>query len=310
MAVSMRWKLLAATAAALTLAFGACGDDEKKGDNENKGSGDGGGLEDFLDGGLESLLADLDDDVAGAPCKENTDCGGKNATCSVGAPGVFRSCTGLCTEDSHCGAGGTCVKIASFGEDQLSYCSKVCSSDSECSSELQCRKGIDINEVVSGISELLDGGIGLEPEETPKICQEKANTVMLANGAVGKPCTADTAASVCGGGTCSTLLNPGGYCTGSCLDDSHCGNTGGCARDIVSATLGAPGTCLLKCTTDTACREGYSCQENAAVFGTGKYCAADIQIPDGGFFPIPDAGATSDSATPVPDAATEDDAGT
>ena len=303
MAVSKQWKFLAVMAAALPLVLGACGGDkntDKGNTGGGPGGGPGGGFAGLLDGGIEGLLADLDDNVAGSPCKDDTDCTGKNATCSVGGPDAFRSCTGLCTKDDQCGAGGKCVTIAKLGTNQVSYCSKVCAKDADCSSELQCRKGIDVGEVLNGISEIFDGGIeGLAAEETPKICQEKAKTVQLANGAVGKACTADNQATVCGGGQCDTSpLNSGGYCTGSCLEDSHCGNAGGCARGLASSTLGTPGTCLLKCTTNADCRDGYSCQVDTIFFGAGHYCAGIL--PDGGFaFPFPDAGgaATADAGT-------------
>jgi hypothetical protein len=318
MAFSNRWKLVATTAAALTLAFAACGDEKKDGDDGNTprndagsgGPGGLGGLGDFLDGGLD-LIAELDDNVAGSACTLNEDCMGKNAVCTVTTADGRGACSGACTANSNCGAGGQCITVASFGETAVSFCAKTCTDDSQCDPELECRETVDVRGVLDSIFELLDGGIeGLNAEDTPKICQEKANTVNLANGAVGKACTASNADSVCGGGTCDvTPLNPGGYCTGMCFEDSHCGNTGGCARDALSSTFGAPGSCRVKCTTDDQCRkdEDYTCVEFELAFGPGKYCAYTPSF-DGGFLPVADAGdsSTSDAGTPAADAASGD----
>jgi hypothetical protein len=313
MAVSMRWKLLAAAAAATALAFGACGGDDKK-EPEDGGGGNGnrsdaGGFPglDFLDGGLESLLADLDDDVAGSPCSADSDCKGKNATCLTDLSGAGNkgSCTGVCTDDDQCGAGGTCVKVSSSIEGLPGQCAKTCSGNSGCSPELQCRKGIDLSDVISGINDLFDGGIGVQAENTPSICQAKLNTVTLSSGSVGKACTKD---DECGGGTCGTgPLYPGGYCGGACLEDSDCGNTGGCTRSAITQALGGPGSCLKKCSTNTDCREGYSCSEDAlgVVFGPGKFCVTEINLPDGGFFG--DGGLPgADGGQPTADASTGD----
>jgi hypothetical protein len=312
MAFSIRWQLVATTAAALTLAFAACGDEEKKepeGNNGNGGSRDGGGGGDlgdlFPDGGLD-IIADLDDNVAGSACATSTDCGGKNAVCAI-TVSEKGSCSGACTTDDNCGAGGKCVTVASFAETPLSFCAKTCTNDSQCDPELECRKTVDLRGVFDSVVEFLDGGVeGLDVQETPTICQEKSGSVELANGAVGKACTADNAASVCGGGICETsFLNPGGYCTGNCLEDSDCGNTGGCARDFASATLGLPGSCRLKCDTDSDCRvaEEYTCLTSEALFGPGSYCAYTPTF-DGGFgFPTGDAGAggaNTDAGTAAP----------
>lgn len=314
MAFSIRWQLLVPTAAALTLAFAACGDDEKK-DGENNGGGQrndaGGGLGGLFDGGLD-LTADLDDNVAGSACTVNEDCAGTNAVCSI-TTAEKGYCSGVCNTDSNCGAGGKCITVANLFDTPLSFCAKTCSSDNECDPDLECRKTVDLRGVFDQVVEFLDGGVeGVDVEETPTICQEKAGTVQLANGAVGKACTADNASSECGGGTCETsFLNPGGYCTGMCLEDSDCGNTGGCARDFVSATLGLPGSCRLKCTSDSDCREdeNYACTTSQELFGPGSYCAYTPQF-DGGFpfgdggFPTGDSGSqtANDAGTPAPDA--------
>jgi hypothetical protein len=287
MAFSNRWQLMAAMAAAASLALAACGDEKKDEEPNNTPRSDGGAggnpLDALLDGGL-NVTADLDDNVAGKACTMSTDCGGTNAACSR----VFADtgyCSGVCNDDSNCGAGGKCIKVATVFDTPLSFCAKTCSSNSQCDSELECRKTVDLRGVFDSVVEFLDGGVdGVDVETTPDICQEKAGTVKLANGAVGKPCTTENEGSVCGGGYCDALLSPGGSCTGNCLANSDCGNTGGCGRDFLSATLGIAGLCRLKCTADTDCRqdEGYVCLTSEALFGPGSYCAY-VPTFDGGF---------------------------
>src|SRR5687767_6326988 len=111
MAFSIRWRLLAATAAAVTLAFAACGDDEKKKEDNtprNDAGGDLGGL--FEDGGILDVTADLDDNVAGSACTTSADCGGKNAVCAI-TTAETGSCSGVCNTNSNCGAGGECITV-------------------------------------------------------------------------------------------------------------------------------------------------------------------------------------------------------
>jgi hypothetical protein len=221
-------------------------------------------------------------------------------------------CSGICGQDSDCGQGGRCIRVADVFGTPLSYCAKTCSSDSQCDPELECRKAGDLRGVFDAVVEFLDGGVeGVDVQATPDICQEQAGTTQLANGAVGKACTAENAGSVCGGGHCDTsFLNPGGYCTGNCFEHSECGNTGGCSRNFLNTTLGVAGACLLKCTVDTDCRqaEGYACVTAEALLGPGSYCAyvptfdGGVAVGDGGA-PASDAGtpASDDAGTPAGD---------
>jgi hypothetical protein len=77
---------------------------------------------------------------------------------------------------------------------------------------------------------------------------------------------------------------PGGYCSGDCLNDGHCGAGGVCR-----STGGGAGTCFQSCASDADCtRDGYRCREVATgVMGcnpapdplpdntAGKACTAD-----------------------------------
>jgi hypothetical protein len=54
---------------------------------------------------------------------------------------------------------------------------------------------------------------------------------------------------------------PGGYCSGNCLEDSHCGAGGVCVQPAIDL-MGAPGSCYQSCETDADCtRDGYRCRE-------------------------------------------------
>jgi hypothetical protein len=120
----------------------------------------------------------------------------------------------------------------------------------------------------------------------------------LADNSAGKACTSD---APCGGGTCGTavmsggadiaallgggatsVLAPGGYCTGPCRADTDCGANGVCVgagggiAGVLGGLLGGammatpPGECQAACAQSTDCREGYSC---------GAFM---VPIPDGG----------------------------
>jgi hypothetical protein len=82
---------------------------------------------------------------------------------------------------------------------------------------------------------------------------------------------------------------PGGYCSGTCSQDSDCGEGGACVGAISLAGLAnVKGNCEKTCTKDADCdRSKY-------------YCAAGLQIP--GNLPIPGLGGTQPSTCqPRPD---------
>jgi hypothetical protein len=279
---------------------GACG----QGSRGN--SPDAGADPDAEVDGIASLLADLEDDVAGLPCREDGDCAGKNARCSPGIQsGAVRSCTGLCDSDDQCGAHGKCVEVAQLGTQTVSFCQKLCSGDDQCGEGLECSPSFNAYEVIVGISSLLRGAEVFAPSDTPTICQEKVDTVTMENDAVGRKCASD---SECGGGTCNTFEGffPGGYCSGKCLKNEQCGDTGACVRDIASETLGLPGACLLECTDHSECRQedGYGCWPVPFVRDSSGYCVNERPLREGtAGFPSPgagdaDAGATTDAGAP------------
>lgn len=300
MATGVRHKRWTAAALAPIALLGACGGEGSRGNPR-----DAAGEPDAEVGGIASLLADLEDGVAGQPCTDDVDCAGKNARCSTGIQdGSVRSCTGLCDDDDQCGDGGTCVEVARLGAQTVSFCQKICTGDEECDDRLQCSPSFNAYEVIVSISDLLRGANVFTPSGTPTICQEKVDTVNMENGAVGRACDPD---SDCGGGTCNTFEGffPGGYCSGKCLKHEQCGETGACVRDIASETLGLPGACLLKCTDGSECREdeGYGCWPLPIPFvrDSSMYCMNELPLRDGrGGLPFPGAAdaTTSDAGAP------------
>jgi hypothetical protein len=254
-------------------------------------------------GGIERLLAQLDDGVAGLPCTTDVECAGTNARCSPGTEGAVRSCTGLCDDDDQCGADGTCVEVARLGTQTVSFCQKECTEDSDCDARLQCSQSFNAYEVIVSISNALSGADVFAPSGTPTICQERIDTVQMDDDAVGAACEPD---SDCGGGTCNTFAAafPNGYCSGKCLKHEQCGMTGACVRDIASETLGLPGACLRKCTDSSECRqdEGYGCWPLPSFIAqdASSYCMNEQPWREGmAGFPFPGSGdATADAGAP------------
>jgi hypothetical protein len=274
MATGLRHKRWAALAVASLSLLAACGEKEEPVQPQDAGS-------DADASPPDVLLASLAADVAGSPCTNDADCEGTNARCTPGAPGAVRSCTGRCTSDEHCGENGTCLEVARLGTATVSFCQKLCSSHDECDSALQCNRAFNLSAVLLDFSNLLSGADVLSDERTT-ICQEKPDTAMIDDGAVGRACSEG-----CPGGTCNAFpspLTPGGYCTGKCLEDEQCGENGACVRDVATRTLGLPGMCLLRCTEHSECRQsdGYGCYPLLWVLpDMRKYCVPDEFLRDG-----------------------------
>ena len=101
----------------------------------------------------------------------------------------------------------------------------------------------------------------------PDTCRPKPDTDQLGDNVAGKPCMA---AADCNGGSCLTVrggfmdmggttMLPGGYCTGNCTEDSHCGEGGVCSPPLLE---GLTGSCFEVCVGDGDCnRIGYRCLE-------------------------------------------------
>lgn len=304
MAVSLRWKLVTAAAAA-ACALSACGgesggDSEKdSGPGEQRDTGTGGPTGSLDAGVFEIPIADLDDNVAGKVCTVDADCEGTNGSCLLG------SCTGTCENDGNCGAGGTCVKaiggslLGGYGA-----CAKTCSQKSDCGEDQDCREGVQagdlFGELLGAVAEAgipldSDAGIDVNVMNLPKTCGPAFMTVTLPDGVVGKPCTD---ATPCAPGVCATNVNlvvpfPNGYCSGSCTEDAQCGKGGVCYRDPASALLRTEGTCLLGCTSASDCRDGLTCRSSQLLFEERRYCLPSL--PDAGA-PMGDAGAATGDA--------------
>lgn len=242
----------------------ACGTEEKSEMPAGQG-GMGGGTPSGGTGGMGGTgggIAPLPDATAGKACASDTECA--PGTCAqmvegldgmpIAAPGGY--CMGTCVMSTDCGAGGTCVT----GLMGSATCYDGCMADTD------CREGY------------LCGPLTMT-------CRPAPPTDQLADNVAGVPCAMDTE---CGDGVCfTTLLNgdpfPGGYCSGACLMDSHCGAGGVCWRQGAAA-----GRCYDSCAADPDCtRDGYRCRAIEDLMGclptpdplpdnmTGIACASD-----------------------------------
>ena len=232
-------RTIAALCAALWLITG-CGDDDDGGSKPDSGAsgkgGSSGGGSGGSGGSAPSAIKPLGDNVAGDECTSADDCGGAMcatqvpgaAILSVAAPGGY--CTGQCVTNTDCGAGGLC--IGAFMGVVNGQCFASCTSDDECRDGYICAGGIMIAGIV-----------------VPETCRPKPATDQLQDGTAGDACTA---ATDCPGGTCAMMRGgfmgmgattlPGGYCTGNCTEDSHCGSGGVCSPPL-NAIEGLTGSC-------------------------------------------------------------------
>lgn len=242
-----------------------CGDDSSSPPSDAGGAGGSGGQ----GGGApdSSMMSGLPDDTAGKSCSTSADCGG--ATCAtsvlgtmlgaqpVSAPGGY--CTASCMNDGECGAGGACL----VGLDLMGSCFATCDAADDCRDGYVCAAGIEL------------GGLVI-----PDTCRPAPETDQLEDDVAGKMCMQD---GDCAGGQCllmrmgltGAVALPGGYCSGACLEDAHCGAGGVC----VASLLGGAGSCYEACEADVDCtRDGYRCRP---LLGGARACnpAAD-PLPD------------------------------
>jgi hypothetical protein len=209
-----------------------------------------------------TAVTPLPADTAGKPCTMDNECDrGTCATMVEGldgvptpAPGGY--CMASCAESVDCGSGGSCVPGVDGGT-----CYETCTMDAD------CREGYLCGPLTS-------------------TCRPAPATDQLTDNTAGIACAADPD---CGDGVCLTQRLsgepfPGGYCSGACLEDSHCGAGGICVR-----FGGAAGRCYDTCAADPDCtRDGYRCRMlNETAMGclpaadplpdntTGNACVAD-----------------------------------
>jgi hypothetical protein len=240
-----------------------------------------------MDGSAAPMLADLDDNVAGATCNSDADCGGENAKCATtiggidfmgmsigGTPAPDGYCTGACADDSNCGAGGVCA--GALGGFLNGTCQAACEEDTDCREGQICNAGFQIPDggIPMGDGGMgLPGGGGMQLPPQPSTCLPKPEVDQLADNKAGSACSTD---ADCGGGTCADMIGgfeifgqlvgataaPGKYCTGRCTEDAQCGAGGTCV-----VVFGGAGSCYGSCMEDDDCtRDGYTC---SAPFGGG-----------------------------------------
>jgi hypothetical protein len=251
---------VAALCGALWMLVG-CGDDDDGGATKDAGTngGSSGSATSGSGGTNGPTITPLGDEVAGDPCMSSTDCGG--ATCATQVPGATMIlqadapggyCTGPCMNDAHCGAGGACVGALAGLNGQ---CFARCMTAEDCRDEYTCT----MPQTLLGVM-------------IPSTCRPKPSTVQLGDDVAGKACTT---AEDCSGGMCAMMRGipgvastplPGGYCTGDCTEDSHCGGNGVCSPPLIPVQ-GLTGACYQGCSSDSDCeRDGYRCRD----IGMGK----------------------------------------
>jgi Cys-rich repeat protein len=84
----------------------------------------------------------LPDNIVGAACSSDEDCGGGAKTCAAtignaDAPGGY--CTQWCAIDSDCGTGGKCINGISIVTINSGTCYRACSMSEDCRPEYECR---------------------------------------------------------------------------------------------------------------------------------------------------------------------------
>jgi hypothetical protein len=196
---------------------------------------------------------------SGAACSDQPDAGALSTACGDGYC-ALGSCTGTCSSDSTCGAGGACVPNGFYGSS--GSCQETCAVDTDCN-----RYSPTSN-------------YGCVDYQGRKLCGAKLQP--LPANTLGIACTED---SQCGNGTClenlggvlTPLAAPNGYCSlQGCSDDTVC--TGGACIGNAGA-----GRCLDTCTVDNECRSGYSCVERvSATMVNTKVCLPTVAQPDAG----------------------------
>ncbi len=153
-------------------------------------------------------------------------------------PAPLGYCSSECSGHDDCGEGGVC-----FGRGLLGgggECRRACKADDECSEGQECASAGEL------ASPLL-----------PDTCQPNLRPNQLADREAGRHCTRDDA---CGDGFCAEPGHPdGGYCSGLCLANEHCGSGGKCVRGL----YGSSGVCRETCTRDS------DCQNDATGWGCG-----------------------------------------
>jgi hypothetical protein len=228
----------------------ACGDDEESPADAGGTGGTGGTGGGGTGGTGGDPMTGLGDDIAGKACTDTADCGG--AMCATSIPGTMVGstlpapggyCTGTCTDNTQCGNGGAC--IGSLSNNIAFQCFAVCDGPDDCRDGYYCGGGGTLLGIV-----------------VPDTCRPTPDTDQLGDDVAGTMCASN---DDCSGGQCLTqrmtltgnLALPGGYCSGACLEDAHCGAGGVCVPSI----LGGAGSCYEACAADGDCvRDGYRCR--------------------------------------------------
>ncbi|RMG10901.1 MAG: hypothetical protein D6729_18845, partial [Deltaproteobacteria bacterium] len=204
--------------------------------------------------------------AAGSPCQSDAEC--NEGLCYDEARTGYRGgyCTGICTPELPCSAGGHCGLLAMAEGTPVGRCFGDCSADADCRSGYRCYDGDG-----DGVSECLPYGGGA--------------------GAVGDACTT---IDQCQGGEealCSVPPGfPAGYCSYDCSASpcpagSHCARQRGDDRCVDSVCCNRLVPCTIDETTGADdCTAGYRCELTS--YGqicvlSDRRCSPTLACPDG-----------------------------
>jgi hypothetical protein len=246
--------LVAGTLAVLWLASAGCGDGQRGERDGPEGDGQAQDPDDVQPGAL------LADGVAGRSCQAQGDSCWPNGHCASALTGgaLFAPlvdplstddgyCTAECSSDAQCGAESLCFGRGLLGKG--GECRRSCEGDDDCRSGQECAK--------PGSTEGLGAELGLGTI-LPNTCQPLPQPDQLSDRTSGKPCRVD---ADCGEGRCADAEHErGGYCTGTCISDAHCGAGGRCEAGL----YGSRGSCREVCEVDSDCQNdqnGWGCDK-------------------------------------------------
>ena len=219
----------------VSLCLVACGDD-------GVSSGGGGGSS----SGDGEIAADCEGDVCTCPgslvvCQENcvdlsTDfdhCGECGSDCGNGEECVSGVCVDKECDPGLLACGGECVDV-SEDPNSCGRCDRQCFAGEDCvSGQCVCPPGQSDCEAVSKVGEVVGG-----PCERDEDCSGDSRCIQDGD-------------------------FPDGTCSIDCTDHSECPDQTACVQE-------AGGVCLLRCNSDSDCREDYDCEDVDNVSGGGE----------------------------------------
>lgn len=244
----MRLRRLAVPAAFAVLTLAACGTAAP--DKPMPRFGDGGFTAD--DGGSGAAI--------GAKCVQDGDCA--SGHCDTQTGGGY--CLQGCLVNTSCPTGSACERVGRAD----SYCLALCKSDADCRAGTVCAVEQAVCVPVSGCRTHLDCPGHRACDRATHFCEGATG----GGNAVGGECTQDPQCTEGYMPACLVAPGvPGGYCSGSCVQDADCGAGNWCVGGLALDQSGSPlQLCMQGCRATADCRSGYSCLD----VGGKKFCYA------------------------------------